>query len=77
MRLTFALPLAALLAGCASQSLESGDPLGISTKINGLQASPCDCGGIESDKDHDRREEGKERSARDGTLNTDIAQGPY
>lgn len=77
MRLTLILPLLALLGGCASQSLNTPDPIGISKRINGLQASPCDCGGIESDEEHDRRQEGKERSARDGTINTDIAQGPY
>lgn len=77
MRILIALPIAATLASCASQSLETADPIGISQKIDGLQGSPCDCGGIESGKLNDRRENAKEQSAKDGTLNTDIVQGPY
>ena len=77
MRLLIAIPITAMLTSCASQSLQTPDPTGISQKIDGLQASPCDCGGGESDRLHDRREDGKKQAAKSGVPSTDIVQGPY
>lgn len=36
----------ALLAGCSSQSKTVNQPVWVSSNINGLQGSPCHCGGV-------------------------------
>lgn len=45
------LTLLLLQSGCASQSLYSKDPIWVSRSINGLQQSPCNCGGVALKKD--------------------------
>jgi uncharacterized lipoprotein YajG len=77
MRQVFAIPAIALLAGCASQNSAVQDPIWASQKIDGLQRSPCNCGGVESEEANEQREKAKKHSAEAGSLNTDIEQGPY
>lgn len=66
--------IAVALAGCASQPLEVRPPVGISTDINGLQKSPCNCGGLETEENHKLRQKRKEEAARTGEINTDIVE---
>ncbi|WP_298843366.1 hypothetical protein [uncultured Salinicola sp.] len=69
------IPILAIgLAGCASQSLETQVPIGISTSINGLQKSPCNCGGLESEESHKLRQKRKEEAAKTGQISTDIVE---
>ena len=74
MKKIIPLLLAIGLAGCASQSLEVQTPIGISTSIDGLQKSPCNCGGLESEEAHKQRQKRKEEAARTGQINTDIVE---
>lgn len=77
MRAIFILVAATALTGCASQDIQVQDPVWISSKINGLQGSPCQCGGLETEEEHEDREKRKKEAARSGEINTDIVQGPY
>ena len=42
--------LVIFISGCAGQSPVVDQPVGISTNINGLQGSICNCGGVTSKK---------------------------
>lgn len=69
------IPLLALgVAGCAVQPLQTQVPVGISKGIDGLQRSPCNCGGLESKESHKARQKRKEEAARTGEINTDIVE---
>lgn len=63
-----------MLSACGSQSLVAGKPIGISRDINGLQRSPCNCGGLEDKKTHKEREKRKKAAAKAGIPSTDIIQ---
>jgi len=69
-----AILLPMVLAGCASQSEVAQIPIGISKSIDGLQRSPCNCGGLESEEAHKARQKRKEEAARTGSINTDIVK---
>lgn len=77
MRQFTILIFACCLAGCASQDHTVQDPTWISSKIDGLQGSPCRCGGLETDEEHDAREKRKKDAAESGVVSTDIVQGSY
>lgn len=71
-------PLIALgLAACASQPIKSPVPIGIGRGVNDLQASPCNCGGLESEESHKARQKRKEEAAKTGEINTDIVKDDF
>ena len=72
MRLTVLMAMAFSVAGCSSQSIETGMPIGVSSKIDGLQRSPCNCGGIEDKKSNKQREKRKKAAAKAGIQSNDI-----
>lgn len=45
-----AVGLSIALGGCSSQSKTALKPVWVSSNINGLQASPCNCGGVLPEK---------------------------
>ncbi len=68
-RIAFIAITTALLGGCASQSIEPKNPVWVSKSINGLQRSPCHCGGIETEAKHKANEKIKEKVAKaNGTI---------
>tara|TARA_B100000929_G_scaffold113502_3_gene89975 strand:- start:1222 stop:1452 length:231 start_codon:yes stop_codon:yes gene_type:complete len=68
-------PLIALsLAACATQPIQTPAPIGIGRGVNDLQASPCNCGGLESEENHKERQKRKEEAAKTGAVNTDIVK---
>lgn len=46
--------ISVLLTGCAGSKI-ARQPVGISGRINGLQQSQCNCGGVETEKEFKKR----------------------
>lgn len=63
-----ALVCMTMLAGCSGQSRMTRPPMGISSGINGLQQSQCNCGGIEPKREFRarRKAEAKAQRNKDG-----------
>lgn len=75
MKKTLLIVLFLSVSACAGkQPLIASPPIGISTDINGLQRSVCNCGGIESKEKNKIREKAKKEHAKNGTISTDVVQ---
>jgi len=53
---------ASVLAGCAAQSKQAGNPIWVGTRINDLQQSVCNCGGVEDRKAFKKRRKAEARA---------------
>ena len=49
------LAASVLLTGCAGGGKMARNPIWVSGKINGLQQSACNCGGVETKKEFRKR----------------------
>lgn len=54
VKLAVVTALGLMVTGCAGSKI-APQPVGISGRINGLQQSQCNCGGVETEKEFKKR----------------------